>query len=257
MLKPLETEFKGRQVALECTHKQAFPPPQMYGSTPEDIDTLWRQGRVDQALYQHLKTWHDACGLMIMGPKCLDCPLALKQNPRPGRPHVIETEPWLAAKDRMRWDDMAAAKKATEAEEVVPEAKTGATEPTPPPKRGFVKSGTPVPVTAEPAVLLQPEPEPAAPLQPELEPELEPEPSFAEMLAEGNTGVTTFETPSEESEPTSAPKAASKPRKAKKSAASRAKNLEATPTEAETSTESQDAGLNLDDDSFLDALADD
>jgi len=110
MLKPLETEFKGRTLTLECAHKKAFPPPQMYGHTPEDVDTLWKQGVVDQNQYQHLKVWQESCGLMVMGPKCLDCPLALKQNPRPGRPHVIEVEPWLPAKEKIHWEDMAANK---------------------------------------------------------------------------------------------------------------------------------------------------
>lgn len=110
MLKPLETEFKGRAISLECTHKKKFPPPQMYGHTPEDVDTLWRQGAIDQNQYQHLKVWKEQCGLMVMGPKCLDCPLALKRNPRPGRPNVIETENWLEAKNKMHWDDMKAGK---------------------------------------------------------------------------------------------------------------------------------------------------
>lgn len=106
MLKPLETEYRGRKIVLECTHKKIFPPPQMYGSTDEDIDNFWRQGAINQTEYQLLTTWREKCHLMVMGPRCLDCPLALKQNPRPGRPSVIETEPWLAAKERMRWEDM-------------------------------------------------------------------------------------------------------------------------------------------------------
>lgn len=114
MLKPLTTKFKGREVSIECTHKQSFPPPQMYGHTPEDVDTLWKQGAVDQNQYQHLKVWQDICGQMVMGPKCLDCSLALKQNPRPGRPHVIETEPWLAVKEKMHWRDMATQKEPLE-----------------------------------------------------------------------------------------------------------------------------------------------
>jgi len=114
MLKPLTTKFKGREISLECTHKQSFPPPQMYGHTPEDVDTLWKQGAVDQNQYQHLKVWQDICGQMVMGPKCLDCSLALKQNPRPGRPHVIETESWLAAKEKMHWRDMAIQKEPLE-----------------------------------------------------------------------------------------------------------------------------------------------
>lgn len=110
MLKPLKTTYRAREITLECTHKRSFPPPQMYGSTPDDIDTLWKQGTIDQNQYQHLKVWQENCGLMVMGPKCLDCPLALKQNPRPGRPHVIETENWLDRKRKMYWDDMKAGK---------------------------------------------------------------------------------------------------------------------------------------------------
>jgi len=106
VLKPIEVEYRGRKISLECTHKKEFPPPQMYGNTPDDIDTMWRQGSIDQNLYQHLVTWRDKCGIMVMGPKCLDCPLALKRNPRPGRPSVVETEPWLAAKNRIHWEDM-------------------------------------------------------------------------------------------------------------------------------------------------------
>jgi len=107
MLKPLTTKYKGREITLECTHKKTFPPPQMYGHTPEDIDTLWKQGVIDQNQHQHLTVWKDKCGLMVMGPRCLDCPLALKQNPRPGRPNVIETEPWLSVKNKIHWEDMA------------------------------------------------------------------------------------------------------------------------------------------------------
>lgn len=114
MLKPLQTKFKGREINLECTHKREFPPPQMYGSTPEDIDTLWKQGTIDQNQYQHLKVWHDKCSLMVMGPRCLDCPLALKRNPRPGRPNVIETENWLVAKRKIHWADMKVGKQASE-----------------------------------------------------------------------------------------------------------------------------------------------
>jgi hypothetical protein len=160
MLKPLTTIYREREITLECTHKQIFPPPQMYGSTPEDIDTLWKQGTIDQNQYQQLKVWKDNCGLMVMGPRCLDCPLALKQNPRPGRPHVIETEPWLAVKEKMRWDDMKAGKLAPPVEDteqtLVDESltenlKTAAVKP----KAGFVKTGTPVPVA-----VVEPEPEP-------------------------------------------------------------------------------------------------
>lgn len=133
MLKPLTTTFQGREITLECTHKREFPPPQMYGSTPEDIDTLWKQGTIDQNQYQHLKVWHDKCGLMVMGPRCLDCPLALKQNPRPGRPHVIETENWLEAKNKMHWADMKAGKLAPppEQEAGVPQMPLGPEESTP------------------------------------------------------------------------------------------------------------------------------
>lgn len=106
MLKPINIKYKGREISLECTHKQVFPPPQMYGSTPEDIDNLWKQGTIDQNQYQHLKTWQEKCGLMVMGPKCLDCPLALKRTPRPGRPNVVRTSNWLEAKRQMHWDDM-------------------------------------------------------------------------------------------------------------------------------------------------------
>jgi hypothetical protein len=107
MLKSIDVEYRGRKLTLECTHARQFPPPQMYGHTPDDIDTMWRQGTIDQNLYQLLTTWREHCGIMVMGPKCLDCPLALKQNPRPGRPHVIETEPWLTVKDQIHWEDMA------------------------------------------------------------------------------------------------------------------------------------------------------
>lgn len=106
MLKHLDTQYKGQDISLECTHKKDFPPPQMYSSTAEDIDTLWRQGALNPNQYQMLQTWKEKCGLMVMGPRCLDCPLALKRNPRPGRPHVIETESWLDAKDRMYWAAM-------------------------------------------------------------------------------------------------------------------------------------------------------
>jgi hypothetical protein len=82
----------------------------MYGSSAEDIDVLWRQGAISATQHQLLKTWQERCGLMVMGPRCLDCPLALKQNPRPGRPHVVETESWLEAKRRFYWEDMKAGK---------------------------------------------------------------------------------------------------------------------------------------------------
>ena len=118
MLKPLDTEFKGRPLSLECTHRRNFPPPQMYGHTIDDIDVLWKQGNIDQNQHQLLKTWAENCGLMVMGPRCLDCPLALKRNPRPGRPEVIETENWLEAKRRMHWEDMKAAKKSREPDDL-------------------------------------------------------------------------------------------------------------------------------------------
>jgi len=149
MLKPLTTIFRDHEITLECTHKKIFPPPQMYGSTPEDIDTLWKQGVIDQNQYQQLRVWKENCGIMVMGPRCLDCPLALKQNPRPGRPNVIETEPWLAAKERLHWADMKAGKLAPPQEET-PVAETV--------KKGFVKTGTPVPVA-----VVEPEPEPEVP----------------------------------------------------------------------------------------------
>lgn len=101
MLKPLKTEFQEKPISLECTHKTSFPPPQMYGHTAEDIDKMWKQGAIDQNLHQSLKVWRDNCGLFVMGDKCLSCPLALLQKPRPGRPHVIETENWLMAQRRL------------------------------------------------------------------------------------------------------------------------------------------------------------
>lgn len=160
MLKPLETEYRGRRIVLECTHKKIFPPPQMYGATDEDIDNLWRQGNLSQNEYQLLQTWQEKCHLMVMGPRCLDCPLALKQNPRPGRPHVIETEPWLAAKERMRWEDMKSSK--------------GEEEKPPQEKRGFVKMSEAV----EPPTTLVlddvPESEPVPP--PEYDEDDAPEP---------------------------------------------------------------------------------
>jgi hypothetical protein len=250
MLKPLETEFKGRTIRLECTHKRAFPPPQMYGSTPEDIDNLWRQGRVDQAQYQHLKVWQESCGLMIMGPKCLDCPLALKQNPRPGRPNVIETESWLEAKDRMHWDDMKAGKLAPEAgpedvdqtlvdEDIGAEIKEAAAKEAAP-KRGFMKRGAPVPVQV-----------------------IEPEPGSEDEKAAED--ALTEPEPEPEPEPVPPPKAAPRGRKSKKEVAAAAKNLDVPPTEAETSTEPDKKPVEAEaetvapdlDESILDALADD
>jgi hypothetical protein len=127
MLKHLVVQYKGVEISLECTHKKDFPPPQMYSSTAEDIDTLWRQGALTQIQYQMLLTWKEKCGLMVMGPRCLDCPLALKRNPRPGRPNVIETEPWLPAKERMHWQRLKAEGKRTPAEP--PELESAPMEP--------------------------------------------------------------------------------------------------------------------------------
>lgn len=104
MLKPITIKHLGQEITLECTHKRIFPPPQMYGATDADIDNLWRQGVLSQTEFQQLETWRRICHQMIMGPRCMDCPLALKQNPRPGRPYIIETEPWLPAKEKMKWD---------------------------------------------------------------------------------------------------------------------------------------------------------
>ena len=177
MLKPLTTNYKGREVTLECTHKKTFPPPQMYGSTPEDIDTLWKQGTIDQNQYQHLKVWGEKCGLMVMGPRCLDCPLALKQNPRPGRPNVIETENWLKAKNQMHWDDMKAGKLAppTQPKEAQMDLGNGNGEPV---HAGSHDEAFPV----EPEVVAVPEPEPAP--EPEPEPEAKEAPaSIADMLS--------------------------------------------------------------------------
>jgi len=164
MLKPLTTIFRDHEITLECTHKKIFPPPQMYGSTPEDIDTLWKQGVIDQNQYQQLRVWKEKCGIMVMGPRCLDCPLAKKQNPRPGRPNVIETESWIAAKEKMHWADMKAGKLAPPGDTIVVEGKATltvkiASEPeTVVSEKGFVKKGTPVPV----AVVEPQETEPAA-----------------------------------------------------------------------------------------------
>jgi len=257
MLKPLETEFKGRKISLECTHKRAFPPPQMYGSTPEDIDNLWRQGRVDQSQYQHLKTWHENCGLMIMGPKCLDCPLALKRNPRPGRPNVIETEPWLAVKEQMHWDDMAARKPPLEERVAAAESVAVAA-------KGFVKHGTPVPTgvvapkAQEPEDAEEPEePDAQEPEEPEAqEPEDPDEPSVADVLAAGNTGVTTVDMTPERT-PEAAPKKASKKRTSKKKKAAPSEPLPDDPSNTEPDGEPLADGPDLDDESFLDALADD
>ena len=250
MLKPLQTEFKGRTITLECTHKRAFPPPQMYGSTPEDIDNLWRQGRVDQGQYQHLTTWREACGLMIMGPKCLDCPLALTQTPRPGRPDVIETSPWLEDKEKMRWDDMKAAKGDRSPVDKDPAAEVNEVSSK---KAGFVKRGAPVPVAV-------------------VEPTTEPEPgsaeeqTFADVLAQGNTGMTTIEIPEEapKAEEPAKKKRSSKKRSSKKKGAAAEEPKPAPsseepepPAEAEPDTKPVDDAPGALDDSILDALADD
>jgi hypothetical protein len=76
----------------------------MYGHTAEDIDKMWKQGAIDQTMHQSLSIWRDMCGLYVMGPKCVGCEHALLQKPRPGRPHVIETENWLKAKRQMELD---------------------------------------------------------------------------------------------------------------------------------------------------------
>ena len=104
-MKPLETEVQGREIKIECTHKKKFPPPQMYGHSAEDVDKMWKQGAISQTLHQSLTVWRDMCGLFLMGPKCLTCPQALLQKPRPGRPHVIETENFLEAAQQFRKDD--------------------------------------------------------------------------------------------------------------------------------------------------------
>lgn len=110
MMRALHTTYRDREIVLECTHKKVFPPPQTYGSTAADIDVLWKQGSISANQHQMLTTWRTHCGLMVMGPRCLSCPLALKQNPRPGRPDVYETEPWMPAKKRIYWEDMKAGK---------------------------------------------------------------------------------------------------------------------------------------------------
>jgi len=104
-LKPLQTEFQGRDISIECTHKRKFPPPQMYGHSAEDVDKMWKQGAIDHTLHQSLIIWRDMCGLFLMDAKCLSCPQALLQKPRPGRPNVIETENFLEAKKRFRLED--------------------------------------------------------------------------------------------------------------------------------------------------------
>ena len=187
MLKPLTTIFRDHEITLECTHKKIFPPPQMYGSTPEDIDTLWKQGVIDQNQYQQLRVWKEKCGIMVMGPRCLDCPLAKKQNPRPGRPNVIETESWLAAKEKMHWADMKAGKLAPPEDTIVvegkadPVVKVSSTPETVASEKGFVKQGTPVPV----AVVEPQETEPAEVEAEETLPEevvVEPEPEKETLL---------------------------------------------------------------------------
>lgn len=100
-MKPLSTEFQDKPIVLECKHKREFPPPQMYGHTAEDIDKMWKQGAIDQTLHQKLVIWKNMCGLFQMDAKCMGCEQALLQKPRPGRPHVIETENWLKAKRRL------------------------------------------------------------------------------------------------------------------------------------------------------------
>jgi len=191
MLKPLTTNYKNREITLECTHKKVFPPPQMYGHTPEDIDNLWKQGVIDQNQHQHLRVWKENCGLMVMGPRCLDCKLALKQNPRPGRPHVIETEPWLAAKDRIYWDDMKAGKATPEAEEVVSE-------------KTVILGGENITVVSKPNLIVDDLPDPKMEIVP-------PEPKKTlmdalqnpdEILAEASEEVVADETaPESESKP--------------------------------------------------------
>lgn len=104
-MRALETEYKNRLIVLECTHKKTFPPPQMYGMTVNDIDILWSKGQLSQAEYEHLKTWREHCGLMIMGPKCLDCHLAKRRNPRIGNDRYTLSN-WLEDKDRIYWEDM-------------------------------------------------------------------------------------------------------------------------------------------------------
>lgn len=251
MLKPLQTEFKGRTITLECTHKRAFPPPQMYGSTPEDIDNLWRQGRVDQGQYQHLKTWREACGLMIMGPKCLDCPLALKQNPRPGRPHVIETEPWLDAKDKMHWEDMKAGKLAHNPSDTEP-----APEPTLAETLARGNTGT---TTIE----IPSEPEPGSAEEKAAEEALlQPEPEKAEAPKEKRSSKRRSKKKTEP-DPAPSPAGVSEDAPSKPDVAAAPENLDAPPAEAETGTEPDTKPLVVEapapalDESILDALADD
>jgi len=202
---------------------------------------------VDQAQYQHLKTWHDACGLMIMGPKCLDCPLALKQNPRPGRPHVIETEPWLDVKEKIRWDDMKAAKEAQPPVESdqAPEAEEMSLK-----KAGFVKRGAPVPVAVVEPDVLEPAPEPQ-----------KTETSSTKKRSSSRRTKKQDEPAAEDPKPVPPPAAVPEGAPSKRDVAAHAENLDAPPTEAETSTEPdkkplEDAPAALDD-SILDALADD
>jgi hypothetical protein len=120
MLKPYKTEFQGKPISLECTHKSSFPPPQMYGHTGEDIDKMWKQGAIDQNLHQSLKIWRDNCGLFVMGDKCMSCPLALLQKPRPGRPHVIETENWMIAQRRLILEEQRTSRQVQQSVDSVP-----------------------------------------------------------------------------------------------------------------------------------------
>lgn len=230
MLKPLETEFKGREISLECTHKKAFPPPQMYGHTPEDVDTLWKQGAIDQNQYQHLKVWKEQCGLMVMGPKCLDCPLALKRNPRPGRPNVIETESWLEVKNRMHWDDMKAGKLAQKP------------EPQEAPEKRAVVNDADGRVTEEQALghVERPSvPPPQAGMKPEPAPEQPDETIADETLTEVVKKAGKKHKP-----------------KSKKEVAAEAVNLDDPQEDASTEPDKSPAEEGLGDD-ILDALADD
>ncbi len=243
MLKPLETEFKGRRIVLECTHKRRFPPPQMYGSTRQDIDTLWKQGVIDQNQYQHLKVWDENCGQMVMGPKCLDCPLALKQNPRPGRPNVIETENWLEAKNRIHWEDMKAGKLAPASED------SEAPEPGPEPTLAeALAQGN----TGTTEVVIPPEPVEAkgAPKGAKKKRSSKKKPEAAEA--------------EDKAPPKPVPPPAGQPPRTPSRAdvASRAENLDIPPTEEEQSTVPDKKAFGTDtapdlDEGILDALADD
>ena len=133
-LKPIETEFQGRQISLECTHKKKFPPPQMYGHSAEDVDKMWKQGAVSQTLHQSLTVWKDMCGLFVMDSKCLSCPQALLQKPRPGRPNVIETENFLEAKKRFVREDARANRVLPEDREAPEQPEPSENPPRPKPK---------------------------------------------------------------------------------------------------------------------------